>query len=208
MLINKEQLKKAMPLISDQNIGKYLPVLQIVVPNYGINTPLRMAHFLAQIGHENLNFTQCRENLNYSAEGLLKNFKKYFNPRQAREYEHQPIRIASRVYANRYGNGDEASMDGWKFRGRGAIMCTFFDNYRECSLFLFGDSRLISCPELLELPENGIKAACWFWTKHNLNYYADKDNANKISITVNGGTNGLDDRLNRLTLAKKALCVN
>jgi putative chitinase len=106
----------------------YVQILDVVI-KYKINTPLRLAHFLAQCHHESAGFNVVEENLNYSAEGLLRTFKKYFTPEQANEYAHNKVKIASRVYANRMGNGDEASQEGWLYRGRGYIQLTGKDNY-------------------------------------------------------------------------------
>ena len=170
-----EQLKSAMPGITDRNIEKYLPVLNKHLPAHGIDTPLRLAHFLAQVGHETMSFYYYRE-------------------------------IASgEAYEGRKDLGNVRKGDGVKFKGRGAIQVTGRNNYSEASQFLFGDDRLLYTPELLELPEYGILAACWFWTKHQLNELADADNLIRITKKINGGTNGIIDRQKRLSLAKKAL---
>jgi len=177
MFLTRELFLKAVPNLSEKNADKYLPALQIVAQNFGIDTPLRMAHFLAQIGHETLSFFYYRE-------------------------------IASGAsYEGRKDLGNTMKGDGIKFKGRGAIQVTGRANYRECSLFLFNDTRLIDFPELLELPENSIKAACWFWQKNSLNVLADKNDIIKITKKINGGTNGMLDRTKRLNYAKKAFAI-
>jgi putative chitinase len=176
-MISEKILRDSMPKITNENIVKYLPHLQTLLPKYEINTPLRIAHFLAQVGHESLNFYYYRE-------------------------------IASgKAYEGRKDLGNTEVGDGVRFRGRGIIQITGRANYKECSLFLFGDTRLLDFPELLELPENGVGAACWFWSKKNLNFYADKDDLLTITKRINGGTNGYRDRHTRLIMAKKALNI-
>jgi len=214
MIINNLQLKGCMKGITPQNIEKYLPWLVQILPKYGIDTALRLSHYLAQIGHENQNFNSYRENLNYSEEGLISTFKsdfdvnkdKVISPNErakAKKLARKPKEIADFVYANQNGNGNESTGDGSKYLGRGAIMVTGEANYLECSKFIFGDDRLLKTPELLELPQWSIMASVWFWTKHNLNSLADKDNCKAITYKINGGYNGLEDRLARLNNCKR-----
>ena len=121
-----------------------------VLPKYGINTPERVAGFLAQTCHECLDYTVMEENLYYSAAGLRKTFPKYFaSVAAASSYAKKPQMIANKVYANRMGNGSPASGDGYKFRGRGPIQCTGKNNYTSCSKFLFNDLRLVTDPDLI-----------------------------------------------------------
>lgn len=181
-MISIQQLRDSMPGISDKNITKYLPELNKSIPAYGINTPLRLAHFLAQVGHETLSFLFYRE--------------------QASGEAYDTGKLATRL-----GNTPESDGDGQKYKGRGAIQVTGRSNYLAVSLFIFNDKRLLDHPELLELPEYGIKAACWFWSKNNLNYYADKDDILTITHKINGGTNGLDDRKIRLEKSKRAFKI-
>jgi putative chitinase len=173
-MITIQQLKDSMPGITDKNITKYLPELNKSLPANGIVTPLRLSHFLAQVGHESLSFLYYRELASGAA------------------------------YEGRKDLGNTEPGDGVKFRGRGAIQITGRNNYKAVSLFIFNDLRLLDTPELLELPENGIKAACWFWTTRKLNNYADADDLLTITRRINGGTNGLEDRKNRLLKTKKA----
>ena len=214
MIINNQQLKACMKGISPLNIDKYLPFLIKYMPKYSIDTPLRICHYLAQVGHESNNFASYRENLNYSEDGLVKTFKHDFDTNKdgvisdservkAKNIARKPKEIADFVYANQNGNGSEATGDGSKYFGRGAIMVTGEDNYKECSIFIFGDTRLLEKPELLELPEYGILASMWFWTTRKLNTYADKDDLVGETKKINGGTNGLDDRRLRLINCKK-----
>lgn len=160
--------------------------------SYQVNTQLRIAHFMAQIEHES-NLKPVSENLNYSAEGLMITFKKYFpNPTMANFYAKKPIKIANRVYADRMGNGNENSGDGYKFRGRGFIQITGKSNY----LVLSKDTK-INCynnPDLLLEEANSMISALWFWQKNKLNDLADKNDIVGITKKINGGTNGLEHR--------------
>lgn len=164
---------------------------------YSINTPLRMAHFLAQIMHESLDFTAVKENLNYSTKALLLTFPKYFTPEQAKDCERNQEKIGNRAYASRMGNGDIKSGDGYKFRGRSYIMITGKINYTDVGKSLGID--LISKPELLEEPKYALLASAWWWNSRNLNTVADKALKDVKSVTkiVNGGYNHLNDRQER-----------
>lgn len=159
--------------------------------NYGITTPLREAHFMAQIDHES-GLKPISENLNYSQAGLLKIFGKYFNPITALEYQRQPIKIANRVYANRMGNGNEASGEGWKYRGRGFIQITGKENYHRLSNDT--DIDFLHNPDLLLEEANAMISALWFWKIKGLNKFADLDDILTITKRINGGTNGLAHR--------------
>lgn len=164
---------------------------------FQINTPLRLAHFLAQCGHESGGFRVTSENLNYSAKGLNGIFKKYFPTEAiAKQYERQPQKIANKVYANRMDNGNEASGDGYKFRGRGYIQLTGRANYT-----LFGKAigeDIANNPDSVS-GKYALLSAAWFWSKNGLNKLADGGAGDAVvtSITkrVNGGTIGLPDRI-------------
>ena len=164
-----------------------------ILPVYDINTPERVAAFLAQCAHESGGFKFLKENLNYRAESLLKTFPKYFKTLdEARQYEKKPEKIANRVYANRMGNGDEASGDGFRFLGRGLIQLTGKNNY---TLFAAAiDTPLEQIPEYLQTFEGAIQSACWFWEQNNLNQWADKKDILTLTKRINGGTIGLADR--------------
>jgi putative chitinase len=166
-----------------------------VAEKFSINTVLRLAHFLAQCAHESGNFKATQENLNYSADGLRKIFGKYFPGDLADSYARQPQKIASRVYANRMGNGDEASGEGYTYRGRGYIQLTGKTNYQ--SLAKTGIDDVVAQPDLVAT-QYPLLSAAWFWQTRNINNDADQGagDAAILAVTkkVNGGTNGLDDR--------------
>lgn len=164
---------------------------------FAVNTPLRLAHFLAQCGHESGGFRITQENLNYSAKGLQNIFKKYFpSEALALDYAKKPQKIANRVYGGRMGNGNEASGDGFKFRGRGYIQLTGKDNYKA-----FDDAvedNILDNPDLVAT-KYPLASAAWFWNRNKLNQLADKGATTEvvtmITRRVNGGTIGLPDRI-------------
>ena len=202
---SEQQLQTIMPHATTQNINKYLNPLNSQLPIFQVNTPMRKAHFIAQIAHESGSFRLSVENLNYRAQALHDVFGKYFpTDKLANQYAHKPEQIASRVYANRMGNGDEASGDGWKYRGRGLIQLTGTENYRLCGQDLSLD--LLQNPDqLANDPKIAIDGAGWYWDSKNLNKWADEDNIEKITRLINGGLNGFDDRKQFLARAKKVL---
>jgi putative chitinase len=167
-----------------------------VIVKFNCNTPLRLAHFLAQCGHESGNFKAVSENLNYSADGLKKIFGKYFPGDLANSYAKNPEKIASRVYANRMDNGDEASKEGWKFRGRGYIQLTGKGNYTKFTKFIGEDC--IANPDLVAT-KYPLASAAFFFDSNKLWSICDKgaDDATITAVTkrVNGGTLGLADRI-------------
>ena len=167
----------------------YVQILDVVI-KYQINTPMRLAHFLAQCHHESAGFNVVEENLNYSAEGLLRTFKKYFTQEQANEYAHNKVKIASRVYANRMGNGDEESQEGWLYRGRGYIQLTGKDNYVALNDQIPGD--IIANPDLVATRYPMLSAA-WFWDKNKINNMC-YETIEDVTLAVNGGLNGIVDR--------------
>ena len=165
---------------------------------YQIDTPLRIAGFLSQVGHESGGFKFTVENLNYSAQALRAIFGKYFtDDSQALAYARQPEKIANRVYANRMGNGDEKSGDGYKYRGRGLIQITGKDNYTAFANASGVDA--VNSPVLVEVPDAACLSAGWFWDTRHLNNYADAGDVLGMTKRINGGTNGLDDRQARYT---------
>jgi putative chitinase len=177
-----------------------------ILPKYEINTIERVAGFLAQCQHESADFNVVQENLNYSVLNLQKVFRKYFpNGTIATQYARKPEKIANRVYANRMGNGNEASGDGWKYRGRGILQLTGKANYAACSQVLFGDDTLVKNPDLLSQPHYALLSACWFWEKNNLNAFCDKRDIVGMTKRVNGGVNGLADRTAHWNTALKVL---
>jgi putative chitinase len=160
---------------------------QTLFEKYGLTTKLRIAHFMAQIEHES-GLKPISENLNYSADGLSKTFPKYFDKEQSLAYARQSEKIANRVYANRMGNGNEASGEGWKYRGRGFLQITGKENYFH--LLIDTDLDVIRNPDLLlEEP-----SALWFWDIKGLNKIADKNDIITITKRINGGLNGIEHR--------------
>jgi putative chitinase len=168
-----------------------------VASKFEINTPLRLAHFLAQCGHESGGFKLTKENLNYSAKGLNGIFKKYFPTLEsAVPYERKPEKIANKVYGNRMGNGAEVSGEGWKFHGRGFIQLTGKENYTAFTKSIGEDC--IANPDLVA-SKYALASAAWFFNKNGLHKMADgganDDTVTKITKRVNGGTIGLPDRI-------------
>jgi putative chitinase len=168
------------------------------IAKFNINTPLRLAHFLSQCAHESANFTAVRENLNYSADGLKKTFPKYFPGLLSEQYEKNPEKIASKVYGNRMGNGDENSKEGFKYRGRGYIQLTGKNNYKSFGTAI--NENLVDNPDLVAT-KFPLLSAAWFFSKNGLNTIADKgptdDVVKEVTRKVNGGTIGLPDRISK-----------
>jgi putative chitinase len=163
---------------------------------FNITNPLRLAHFLAQCGHESGGFKAVSENLNYSAKGLLGTFPKYFNSTTAAQYERKPEMIASRVYGGRMGNGDESTKEGYKFRGRGYIQLTGKSNYTNFTKFIGEDC--IANPDLVAT-KYPLASAAFFFDSNKLWSICDlgssDDVVTKVTKRVNGGTIGLSDRI-------------
>lgn len=179
--------------------------INITLGIYNIDTPLRASAFLAQIGHESNRLKAVEENLNYGAAGLKATFGKYFKENGLVDsYARKPQMIANRVYANRNGNGDEQSGDGWRYHGRGLIQITFKTNYESCGRALGVD--FVSNPTLLADPKYATLSAGWFWDSRNLNEYADNEDFLTITKRINGGINGIEDRTKLYEKAKEVLC--
>jgi putative chitinase len=188
--MNIEKLKGHIP-------DAVLAQIPDTVQKFELNTPLRLAHFLAQCGHESAGFKAVSENLNYGAKGLLSIFKKYFpTEAKAKEYERKPEKIASLVYGGRMGNGPEASGEGFKFRGRGYIQLTGKDNYKAFDAVVPED--LLANPDLVAT-KYPLLSAAWFFHKNGLHKIADEGATDlvvtKVTKRVNGGTIGLADRI-------------
>lgn len=167
------------------------------IAKFELNTPLRLAHFLAQAGHESGGFKLVTENLNYGAKGLLGIFKKYFpTPEKAALYERKPEKIANLVYGGRMGNGIEATGDGYRYRGRGYIQLTGKDNYKAFDLVV--EENITENPDLVAT-KYPLLSAAWFFHKNGLHKIADKGATDtvvtEVTKRVNGGTIGLPDRL-------------
>ncbi len=202
-LIRIEQLQDFLPRTSIDILQRYCAPLNQMTRRYNIDTSLRLAHFLAQIAHESGGLRYVSENLNYSAKALRAVFGKYFpTDEHAEACARQPEKIANIVYANRMGNGNTESGDGWNYRGRGLIQITGKDNYSALSGFL--DVDLLHSPDLLaDDPSLAVASACWYWQNRKLNQYADQDDIHKITKLINGGYNGLEDRTELLVRAKQ-----
>ena len=197
------QLQTIVPRISDTNARKYLGPLDQTMARWTITTPLRRAHFLAQIAHESASFTATRENLNYSADGLRAVFFKYFaQPGEPEAFARQPERIANRVYANRLGNGPESSGDGWCYRGRGLIQLTGKANYRLYSNET-GVDFVVNPDAIATSVSRCTDVAGWYWDRNGIHLWADQDDVLTVTKRINGGTHGLDERERFLRRAKR-----
>jgi putative chitinase len=188
----KEQLQSIIG--NNPNLDGWYEALSSVLPEYEIDSPQRVAAFIAQCTHESGGFKRLKENLNYKWESLRKVFSKYFPTDElAQEYAHKQEQIANRVYGGRMGNGDESSGDGFRYCGRGLIQLTGRNNYTK-----FAESigmAVEEVPALLETFEGAVKSACWFWKTNNLNQYADAGDILTMTKRINGGTIGLEDRI-------------
>ena len=189
-ILTKDQLKQ---MVKNPHIDHWYDALEQLLDDYEINTPFRVAHFVAQCAHESGNFVFIKENLNYKAASLQKTFAKYFPTAElAQQYANKPERIANRVYASRMGNGPEASGDGYRYCGRGLIQLTGKDNYT-----FFAGSLGISVEEASEYLatfEGAAQSACWYWEQNNLNRFADANDVRGLTRAINGGYIGLSDR--------------
>jgi putative chitinase len=189
---------------------RFLEPLKAAMALHGIDTPLRVSHFLAQLAHESAGFSIVVENLNYSAVGLATTWPRRFRGSDnkpnalALGIQRKPQMIANHVYANRMGNGDAASGDGWTYRGRGLIQLTGKSNYQRASLEIYGDDRLVINPDLVAEPDVAALTACWFWSSSDLNSLADLDDVAAVTRKINGGTVGLDHRKQLTQLAMEA----
>jgi putative chitinase len=204
--ITESLLENAYPSSTQSNRDRFVPPLNKTIMLYGIDeNKYRVACFLAQIGHESGQLKYTEENLNYSSSSLQTTFKKYFpDKKTADEYARKPEKIANKVYANRMGNGNEQSGDGYKYRGRGLIQLTGKDNYDLATknvLHLSEQINFVNNPELVSNAQYAAESAGWFWKRNGLNELADKlendtDGSvfKKIVKIINGGYNGLDDR--------------
>jgi putative chitinase len=190
-ILTLDQLKQ---MVKNPHIDHWYGVLEQLLDDYDINTPLRVAHFIAQCAHESGNFVFIKENLNYKAASLQKTFAKYFPTAElAQQYANKPERIANRVYASRMGNGPEASGDGYRYCGRGLIQLTGRDNYT----FFAGSLGITveEASEYLATFEGAAQSACWYWEQNNLNKFADANDVKGLTRAINGGYIGLDDRI-------------
>ena len=200
-MITIDQIKKICP--NNKNPQQLADALNIVLPTYDISNKERIACFIAQCGHESAEFTVLRENLNYSAASLCKVWPKRFNSITASAYNRAPEKIANKVYADRLGNGSEASGEGFKYRGRGAIQLTGKANYQAFakSLGKTLDDTVAYCETL----DGAIASACFFWKTNNLNKLVDANDFVGLTKKINGGVIGLDDRKKHYATALSVL---
>lgn len=206
-MLTSKQFSKLYPRCKDPE--KWVEAMNIIFPKYGITTPKRIASFIAQCGHESAGWRTFSENLNYSARSLNSVFSKYFVKagRNAELYARQPEKIANIVYANRMGNGDAASGEGWKYRGRGPIQLTGKNNYTLFSHNMKVDA--VNKPDLVSSdPEIALMSAIWFWNNNNLNRYADRGDIRTMTRRINGGYIGLSDRIEHYENALKLLTTD
>jgi putative chitinase len=195
-MITGDQFKHLFPRAQDPD--GWADAMNNVFPTYDINTPQRVASFLAQCGHESGGWTVFEENLNYSAQGLNSIFKKYFPTiESATPYARQPEKIANRVYANRMGNGPEESGDGYKYRGRGPIQLTGKANYTKFAQEMFDDwQNVVDNPDWVTADRDfALMSAIWFWNANKLNVQADSGDIKLMTKKINGGYIGLEDRI-------------
>jgi len=196
-IFTEERLGKALYLTDANTLTNWYNALLDSLPEDMIENPSRIAGFLAQTSHESGKYKFLTENLNYSDKGLLKTFPKYFNESNVMEYARKPEAIANRVYANRMGNGDEASGDGWRYCGRGLIQLTGKNNYQA-----FANSEQMNIeevPDYLITYVGAVRSALWFWNKNNLNATADAGDLLMMTKKINGGTHGLAERTSEYT---------
>jgi putative chitinase len=201
----QDQLAELLP--GNPHLDHWYQALCQILPDYEIDTPQRVAAFIAQCAHESGGFRALKENLNYRAETLRKIFPKYFpTDALAQQYASLPNKaeaIANRVYANRMGNGPEESGDGYRYCGRGLIQLTGKSNYTRFAESL--DIPVEEASEFLSTFEGAVQSACWFWETNNLNQWADKDDILTLTKRINGGTIGLADREKHYEHAKHVL---
>lgn len=205
MVLTLDQLRQLLP--RNPNVEAWHDALVQLLPEYEIDTPQRIAAFIAQCAHESGGFTVLRENLNYRAETLRKVFPKYFpSDSIARTYASLPNKqeaIANRVYANRMGNGPEESGDGFKYCGRGLIQLTGKQNYSWFAASL--GITVEEASEYLQTFEGAVQSACWFWETNGLNELADAGDIVGMTKRINGGTIGLEDRIKHYNHALEVL---
>lgn len=201
MQVTLDLLQHMCPRTKTSILESYVEPLNTVAEYYEMTAnPARLAGFLAQVAHESGGFVAVKENLNYSAKGLMGIFKKYFpDEATAKAYERQPEKIANKVYANRMNNGDEASGDGYRFCGRGLIQLTGRANYTKFAADL--GMSIEDTVAYLETPNGAVASAGWFWDNNNLNQYCDANDFVTLTKRINGGTIGIEDRKHHFDIA-------
>ena len=207
MLITQSQLLQAVPDLYKPRLDAFVASFNMWAVHFGISTPLRTVHYLAQVFHESGYLRRTDENLNYSREALLRVFPGYFNEKNVDRYARNPQRIANRAYANRMGNGPEASGDGYRYRGRGLIGTTGKANYEAYANSDWCTGDIMSHPERLSKSPDDQKSAMFFWQKNGCNRFADADDVKGLTKRINGGLNGYNDRKALLAKFKEAFNV-
>jgi len=207
-LLTLDELDMAVPRARYEDLERYIEPLNAAMARYGIDTPPRIAAFVAQLAHESGDFRDTQENLNYAWPALRRIWPQRFpDDDLARSYHRDPVRIANRAYAGRHGNGDEASGDGWRFRGRGLIQVTFRANYEAYSRAI-PDPSVLADPAQLAEPEHAALSAGWFWASRDLNALADAGTEaafEEIGFRINGGWHGKEDRLENWAEARAVI---
>ncbi len=192
MAVTLEQLDSFFENTDTELLETLVDPLNAALDRYEINTPERVAMFMAQVGHESGGLKRREENLNYSAQRLTQVFPKYFRDVDPNDYARNPEKIANRVYGNRMGNGDEESGDGYRYRGRGFIQLTGKNNYQAFANAM--GMTLDEAVEYLETAEGAAMSAAWFWDMRGLNADADRGDVVAVTKKINGGTIGLHER--------------
>ena len=202
MEITQEQL--AQILKGNPYVEQWCAALNKILPEYDINTVDRISAFIGQTYVESAGYTALHENLNYQAASLMRVWPSRFPTIEiANQYAHNQEMIANRAYSDRMGNGNEASGDGWKYRGRGIIQLTGHDNYKAFADSI--DMDINELPAYLETFKGALNSACWFVKSKNLNQFADVWDIKTLSIRINGGTNGLDERITQCNRIRQIL---
>lgn len=196
--ITQAQLMRAVPNLNKEKVNEFVASFNMYSVHFGLTTKKRVVHYLAQIFHESGALSATSENMNYSADGLMKTFPKYFDAEKAKQYARQPEKIANYVYGGRMGNGDESTGDGWRFRGRGYIGLTGKTNYADFNAFDLCTEDVLRNPDkVASYPLNQV-SAMWFWAKYGLNAIADENRGEAtveaITRRVNGGLTGISTR--------------
>ncbi|NBP02372.1 MAG: glycoside hydrolase family 19 protein [Proteobacteria bacterium] len=190
-ILSREQLGQLIP--GNPYLDNWYHAISLCLPDYDINTPPRVAMFVAQCAHESGGFKFLKENLNYKAASLMKVWPKHFPTQEvANQYANKQEMIANKAYANRMGNGPEESGDGWRFCGRGLIQLTGRDNYTKFAMSI--ETPVDEIPAYLQTFEGAVQSACWFWETNKLNQWADNGDVLTVTKRINGGTLGLEDR--------------
>lgn len=204
MLITLDLLKANYKTTPVEKLQRLVDPLNATCARFDISTASRKAAFLAQVAHESGSFVFMAENLNYSAQSLRRVFGKYFpTDALANQYARKPEQIANKVYANRMGNGPETSGDGYRYRGRGLIQLTGKENYTNFARFI--ERSLPDTITYLETPEGACMSAGWYWACNKLNVYADRGDIKEMTRRINGGYNGLADRIEHYNAMKASL---